>query len=359
MVYIHVPFCRSFCTYCDFYSELACAGKDGDAVGAYLSCLCEEACSRRDEILATQDVDTLYVGGGTPSVLPPSVLGRILKSLPLDSFGEFTLELNPEDILEKGPDYVKALIDLGVNRFSMGVQSFDDAVLGKMRRRHSADGASRAFGILRDAGAANIGMDLIFGGFGMDCGVLDRSLEALLSMGPEHVSAYQLSIEDGSALAGLVERGLYTETPEAECAEQYSLLCSRLESAGYCHYEISNWAKPGFRAVHNSAYWKRLPYVGLGPSAHSFDGIRRSWNSCDVAGWVRESELVGPAEAREETIMLGLRTSDGIDPDVCEARVVGRLLSEGLLCRCGDGDTRVRIPEQHFFISDSIVEMLA
>lgn len=358
MVYVHVPFCRSFCSYCDFYSEVACAGRDAEAIEAYAGFLCREASSRRDEILATLDVDTLYFGGGTPSVLPPSVLARILRALPADRFSEFTVEVNPEDILEKGADYVRALVDMGVDRISMGVQSFDDGILGKMHRRHTSEGARRAFGILREAGVRNISMDLIFGGFGMDCECLDRTLDILLSLGPEHVSAYQLSIEEGSALAGLAEKGLYAETPDSECVEQYALVCRRLSSAGYGHYEISNWSRAGFRAVHNSAYWKRLPYVGLGPSAHSFDGVRRSWNSCGLASWTAGSESIGPAEAREETIMLGLRTSDGIVPDVCDALTVDRLLSEGLLVRCGDAGSRVRIPEDRFFISDSIVEML-
>ena len=216
--------------------------------------------------------------------------------------------------------------------------------------------------MLRDAGVRNISVDVIFGGLGVSLQVLDDTVSELLALGPDHVSAYQLGIEEGSELGRMLREGRYTETPDDECREQYDLLCSRLASAGFEHYEISNWARPGRRAVHNSAYWKRLPYVGLGPAAHSFDGSRRSWNSCALSGWTREYEDITPEQAREEAVMLGLRTSDGIDPSLCDSATVERLLSEGLLCRCGDSaccQDRIRIPEPEFFVSDSIIEALA
>ena len=362
MLYIHVPFCRSFCTYCDFYSEIACRGRDGAAVGAYADGLCAEVATRRDEIEAASGLNTLYIGGGTPSVLPLSVLGHIVEAAGVPSPVEFTVEVNPEDIVEKGSGYVQGLLDLGVDRVSMGVQSMSDAVLRRMNRRHSADGAKRAFAMLRDAGVRNISVDVIFGGLGVSLPVLDDTVSELLALGPDHMSAYQLGIEEGSELGRMLREGRYTETTDDECREQYDLLCSRLASAGFEHYEISNWARPGRRAVHNSAYWKRLPYVGLGPAAHSFDGSRRSWNSCALSGWTREYEDITPEQAREEAVMLGLRTSDGIDPSLCDSAAVERLLSEGLLCRCGDsvcGRDRIRIPEPEFFVSDSIIEALA
>lgn len=306
MIYLHVPFCRSFCTYCDFYSEIACRGRDAQLFEAYTAAVCAEASLRRDEVDATRDLNTLYVGGGTPSVLPPSLLRRLVASLmtggipPVppasprsDSsrqaschpeqgegspWAEFTLEVNPEDIVEKGLAYVRELMDLGVTRISMGVQSLDDGILRWMNRRHDAAHARQAFRILRDAGVKNISVDLIFGLSQLSEATLTETLREIVAWRPEHVSAYQLSIEEGSALGKLVREGRYEEATQEQCAAQYRLLCDSLHAAGYGHYEISNWALPGFEAVHNSAYWSRHPYVGLGPGAHSFDGKVRSWN---------------------------------------------------------------------------------
>ena len=315
MIYVHVPFCRSFCTYCDFYSEISCPGRNPEAVDGYLDDLCAEALSRRDEIAASLAVDTLYIGGGTPSVLPPSAFARILEAVGHGGFREFTVEVNPEDIVEKGEGYVRALLGLGVNRISMGVQSLSDGILRWMNRRHSADGAREAFGILRAAGVENISVDLISGVPGLEDSVFEQTLREVCSWRPEHISAYQLGIEEGSALASMIERGECAEAPEEQCRGQYEMACAILREAGYFHYEISNWALPGREAVHNSAYWTRAPYVGLGPGAHSLSiseqGQTRSWNSQELRGWKRESETLCPEEIREEELMLGLRTARG------------------------------------------------
>ena len=282
MVYLHVPFCRSFCTYCDFYSEIACRDRDAQLFESFTASVCAEASRRRDEIEATRDLNTLYIGGGTPSVLPLMYLQRIVSASGLDPeshpFTEFTIEVNPEDIVEKGAEYVRGLLDLGVNRVSMGVQSLDDGILRWMNRRHDAAHARQAFRILRDAGAGNISVDLIFGLPQLSEAVLARTLSELTAWRPEHISAYQLSVEEGSALGRMAREGRFTEAPQEQCAAQYALICRMLREAGYGHYEISNWALPGREAVHNSAYWSRHPYVGLGPSAHSFDGQIRYWN---------------------------------------------------------------------------------
>ncbi len=283
MVYLHVPFCRSFCTYCDFYSEIACRGRDAQLFEAYTDAVCAEASRRRDEIEATRDLDTLYIGGGTPSVLPLSLLRKIISFLMSGGVPpelvEFTIEVNPEDIVERGPEYVRGLLGLGVNRVSMGVQSLDDGILRWMNRRHDAAHARQAFRILRGAGVDNVSVDLIFGLSQLSLQTLDATVSEILEWRPEHISAYQLSIEEDSALGEMVRLGRYIEAPQEQCAAQYALLCKRLRAAGYVHYEISNWALPGREAVHNSAYWARHPYVGLGPGAHSFDGTRRSWNA--------------------------------------------------------------------------------
>lgn len=356
MIYIHVPFCRSFCVYCDFYSEIACRGGDGKLFGAYADSLCREIDTRADEIRETLGYNSLYIGGGTPSVLPLDVLERILLKLReyAPDWVEFTIEVNPDDIVSRGPGYLQGLRRLGVNRVSMGVQSLDDGILRKMNRRHDSATALAAFRLLREAGFDNISLDLIFGGFGLELSTLGASLDSILELRPEHLSSYQLSIEDGSALAAMLSRGEYSEMPEQQCLAQYELICRRLSDAGYEHYEISNWALSGRRAGHNSAYWSRLPYVGLGPGAHSLLGNRRSWNSQQLYGWTREWESLSPEQEREESIMLGLRTSDGVDPDLCRPEAVERLLA------CGDlemknAPRRIRIPESRFFVSDQII----
>jgi oxygen-independent coproporphyrinogen-3 oxidase len=361
MVYLHVPFCRSFCTYCDFYSEIACRGRDAQSFELYAQALCAEASRRQDEIAATRDLNTLYIGGGTPSVLPLSLLRKIIAPLMPGGvpFTEFTIEVNPEDIVEKGADYVRELLALGVNRVSMGVQSLDDGILRWMNRRHDAARARQAFAILRDAGVQNISVDLIFGISQLSEAVFAETLREVLAWRPEHVSAYQLSIEGGSALAELVRKGRYSEAPQEQCAAQYRQLCDALRAAGYVHYEISNWALPGHEAVHNSAYWTRSPYVGLGPGAHSFDGTTRSWNPSDLQAWLRQeipashSETLSDAEAREERIFLGLRTAQGIAEGLVDPAQAAPLLADGRLVRTGSG--RLRIPEEHWFVSDDII----
>jgi oxygen-independent coproporphyrinogen-3 oxidase len=381
MIYLHVPFCRSFCTYCDFYSEIACKGKDEAAIARWADDVCKEIEARRQEIEATLDLNTLYIGGGTPSVLPLSVLQQILSKLAEVPFAEFTIEVNPEDIVERGEEYVRGLLDLGVNRISMGVQSLDDGILRWMNRRHSADGARTAFSIISGQGspqqthatlgtvrggtmskanggvetaeqsrqfawaapdrkrAIDISVDLITGVPGMTMEILERTVEEVIGWRPEHISAYQLSIEEGSALARMIERGEVEELDEEACRAQYDYLCRRLAEAGYHHYEISNWALPGHEAVHNSAYWTRHPYVGLGPGAHSLaigrampvqsapcgsltgplpvaEGKqRRSWNSQELCGWTSQGEDLTPEQIHEEEVMLLARTDKGPIPE--------------------------------------------
>lgn len=337
MIYVHVPFCRSRCRYCDFYSNVC--GGGSPLMETYISGLLAEAESRSEEIVATKDVNTLYIGGGTPSLMPLHFFEKLLKTLPWHDFDEFTVEVNPDDILHRGGEFVGALKSLGVNRISMGVQSLDDGLLKWMGRRHDAAGARDAFRLLREAGFDNISLDVIFGIGGQSMEMLSDTLDGILALGPEHISAYQLSIESGSALAKDVEAGCWTELSEDDCAGQYALICNKLRDAGYVHYEISNWARPGFESRHNSAYWSRSPYVGLGPGAHSLrigEEQIRSCNSPSLDGWTSESEILTPQQLREEEIMLGLRTAKG-----CEI----------------DGK-RMIIPEDKWFVSDDIIASL-
>lgn len=406
MIYIHVPFCRSFCTYCGFYSEVC---RDAAATGAYVKDLCAEAASRSEEIRATRETDTLYIGGGTPSVLPLSALQALVEAVRTAGgyeaghlFEEFTIEVNPEDIVEKGAEYARGLRSLGADRISMGIQSFDDGLLRWMNRRHTAARAVMAMDILRSAGFSNISIDLIFGISLQSDEAWERTLDQALALSPEHISAYQLSIEEGSALAAQIESGLYAEAADEQCRERYARLCRRLAEAGYHHYEISNFARPGFEARHNSAYWRRVPYVGLGPGAHSFlvrpavhdkddradaaateesfssratAGQVRRWNSESLAGWTVSEERLTEEDIRVETLMLGLRTDRGLPAGqlfaLAEPGTMQRLLTEGALVYVPDPadvsasesdsggmERRIRIPEDRFFISDEIIREL-
>ncbi len=414
MIYLHVPFCGSFCTYCDFYSEIC---RSRQAFNEYADAVIAEIRDRRKELemnMSAQDaVNTLYIGGGTPSVLPLDVLSRIVGAVsqterlslvtepvevttPTELFDEFTVEVNPEDIVEKGREYVRGLLALGVNRISMGIQSFNDDILRWMNRRHDAGNAVKAFHILRESGVRNISIDLIFGISQLTDETWKDTIEKALELSPEHISAYQLSIEEGSALAKMVADGRYVEASEEQCRRQYDILCRCLGRSGYHHYEISNFAKPGFEAVHNSAYWRRAPYIGLGPGAHSLTGNVRSWNSQELphrqqdetsscnpdrisscnpdstscqtssrnpsgklATYSRNFETLSPEDIRVERIMLSLRTDKGLEAaelySLADRAVINSLLSEGALEKQGGS---IRIPEDHLFTSDEIIREL-
>ena len=344
----------------------------------YAEVLSEEINLRKPEIqkASQNSVNTLYIGGGTPSVLPLSVLGDVVKALSQvgvpGSFREFTVEVNPEDIVEKGHEYVEGLLKIGVNRVSMGVQSFDDNILKWMNRRHNAANAIKAYHILEDAGVENISIDLIFGLPQLSDQQWKETLKNALEISscglpPKHISAYQLSVEPGSMLAKMVEKGLWNEASEELCEHQYAMLCETLSEAGYHHYEISNFARPGYEAMHNSAYWKHVPYVGLGPGAHSFHmsagTAGRSWNRPDLQAYiespvsVREYESLDEEQMVLEKIMLALRTSDGISASYlkehCDSGSLSHALASGNLVCLESGN--MCIPENRFFISDSII----
>ena len=221
MIYVHIPFCKSFCTYCGFYSEIC----DDKVQNLFMSSLLDEIRSRREELPCTgHSPATLYIGGGTPSLLSAQALGQIVSALGSGPYEEFTVEVNPEDIVTKGEDYVRALLALGVNRISMGVQSFDDGILRWMNRRHDASGARKAFGILRGAGVGNISIDLIFGLSQLSDDQWEGTVAEALALGPEHISAYQLSVEDGSALSRTVSEDRYREASDEQCRRQYDIM---------------------------------------------------------------------------------------------------------------------------------------
>ena len=384
MVYLHVPFCRSFCTYCGFYSETCSKSRQSELFNEYADAVLTEAEERKEEI-RSNPLRTLYIGGGTPSVLPLDVLSRIADGIRTiqgpSPLREFTIEVNPEDIVEKGDEYVAGLLDLGVTRISMGIQSFDDGILRWMNRRHDSTRARKAYSMIRRAAERagqeiEVSIDLIFGVPGLDLQTWERTVSAALSLGkdegfkaPDHISAYQLSIEEGSALEEKIARGECTEASDEDCYRQYRTLCRKLREGGYNHYEISNFAIPGKEAVHNSAYWNRTPYVGLGPGAHSLtirdDGQQvRSWNTQVLPArgktYSREMEVLSDEDIRVERIMLGLRTSAGLPADelslLAGKDALEKQTASGCLAIGPDG--MARIPEERFFVSDEIIGSL-
>lgn len=357
----------------------------------YVSALETEIRTRRDEIdrvSALNGAGTLYIGGGTPSVLPLQFFERLVTALGHSGYREFTVEVNPEDVVEKGVDYIKGLVRLGVNRISMGLQSFDDGILKWMNRRHTASQAREAYHILEASGIENISIDLIFGlprlteTLWRD--TLDQALHISASAKlPPHISAYQLSVEEGSMLEKMLAKGMCTEASDEVCRSQYDILCETLGAVGYHHYEVSNFAQPGFEAVHNSAYWNHVPYIGLGPGAHSFvprlssavaisdnpaESPFRSWNEGDLKKYlhaavnadfaqIRGGEVLTAEQIDMEKIMLGLRTSCGVDraflQRCCQEDILKAALADGRLTETSDG--RLRIPESLFFVSDAII----
>lgn len=325
-IYVHVPFCRRRCVYCDFSiavrravptaEYLAALGREWERVRR----LGGDAAQAPDQ----PPVATLYLGGGTPSLLGGAGIADITKMLQLGpGLAECTIEANPDDVT---PEAAHAWVRAGVNRLSLGAQSFDDRVLAWMHRTHDAATIGQAVAHARRAGFANISLDLIFAlpeSLGRD---LDADLDRVLALEPQHISLYGLTLEPQTPLGRSTARGEISAAPEARYEDEYLFLVSRLSALGYRLYEVSNAARSGFEAVHNRAYWRLAPYLGLGPSAHSFDGSARWWNEAAYALWQRQlargsspvagREILRPEQARLETLYLGLRTSDGIElPD--------------------------------------------
>ena len=319
-IYVHIPFCASRCAYCDFFSTLRLA----DSGERYVEAVIAECGLRRDELFG-EAIKTLYLGGGTPSQLPVSLLQRLVpglrETLDLSGVEEFTVEANPDDVT---PGWCAALPALGVNRVSMGVQSFEDPILRFIGRRHTARQAVEAVEKLREAGINNISIDLIYGLPGQTVTSWTQSVRQAIALRPQHISAYGLTYEEGTRLWWQRERGEVVEVPEERCLAMYRILVDELQAAGYEHYEISNFALPGYRSRHNSSYWNDTPYLGLGAAAHSYDGSVRRYNPANLQEYIDKITAGEPAcgqeeltqwERYDERVMLGLRTADGVDAD--------------------------------------------
>lgn len=349
-LYLHVPFCRSKCVYCGFYSV---ANTDGKA--RYIRALEQEIVTQGD-YLRGEPVRTLYFGGGTPSLLSPDELEHILALLqPLlgHTVEEFTMEANPEQLTS---DYCRALRALGVNRLSIGVQSFDDAVLRFMGRRHTAKQAAEAVHNAAAAGFDNLSIDLIYGVAERDNDLWRKDLETAFALPVCHLSCYALTPEENSILYKQIQLQRHAPVDDGLAAEQYRILLEALPHSALRQYEVSNFAVPGSESQHNSAYWAHVPYLGLGPSAHSFDGESRQWNPTNLARYCDNMETGVAFEEREtltgddlynETLMLGLRTRAGVDLDAIRAQY-GDARAESLIRHF-----REHVAPEHYQINES------
>lgn len=312
-LYIHVPFCARRCTYCDF----SIAVRRRTPVAEYLDALARELALAG----TPPDLATVYLGGGTPSRLGGEGIARLADLLGRPAgLAEFTLEANPDDVT---PEAVRAWAAAGVDRISLGAQSFDPGVLGWMHRTHTTDQIGRAVAVAREGGLANVSLDLIFALPDTLPRDWARDLDAALALSPDHISLYGLTVEAGTPLFRQMARGESAAPPDTRYAQEYLLAHERLGAAGLRFYEVSNAAQPGREAVHNRAYWRRVPYLGLGPSAHSFDGSSRWWNEPAYARWasllkegtrpVAGREILADAQRDLEQLYLGLRTVEGVE----------------------------------------------
>ncbi|HEY0970525.1 MAG TPA: radical SAM family heme chaperone HemW [Gemmatimonadales bacterium] len=336
-VYVHVPFCARRCSYCDF----AIAIRRLVPVEEYVGALSTELALRFGAPgTADWELDTLYFGGGTPSRLGgegvAAAIDAVLRHARLAPGAELTIEANPEDV---DPGAVERWVAAGVNRLSLGAQSFSEAALDWMHRSHGVARIAEAVRVARAGGIANISLDLIFA----LPTVLDRSwrddLARALELEPEHVSLYGLTVEPATPLGRWRARGEVEEAPEERYEEEFLAAHETLASAGFEHYEVSNFARPGLRSRHNSSYWSGVPYAGLGPAAHEFDGASRRWNVAPYAGWVARleagedpqdgRELLGEENRVAEEVYLGLRTVDGLPLRPGEDAVVASWVAAG------------------------------
>ena len=317
-IYIHIPFCRSRCSYCDFATGIY----ETPLAERYVEALVKEI-EAWDEV-SPRSVDTIYFGGGTPSLLSPAQVGAILETVhsrfEVESGAEVTMEMNPGTVTRES---VTAFRRLGINRASFGAQTFDDHELARLGRSHTTEDTTKTFQILRDAGFDNVSFDLIAGLPGQTVSGWQYNLDRSLALRPEHLSFYLLEVHEGTPLAEHIRKGMQPRPDDELAAEMYELMLERANAAGYEHYEISNLCLPGYESQHNTKYWIGAPYYGFGCSAHSFDGKDRRWsNERDVARYAElieqeqnpivEQVKLTPDEVRAEAVFLGMRMMRGV-----------------------------------------------
>ncbi len=367
-LYIHIPFCASRCIYCAFYSTV----KHGQR-SAYIDSLIHEMQLRTDFLPQGNDatINTIYIGGGTPSQICRTDIDRLFNNI-YKVYGckssETTVEVNPDDV---DANLVRCLVNNGVNRVSMGAQSFDDELLRWLHRRHSSKQVYEAVDCLRHGGIARISVDLMYGFPNQTAEQWQYDIDEVIKLGVEHVSAYSLMYEEGTPLYRLLEKHEIKENDEELSLLMYNMLVEQLRSAGYEHYEVSNFALPGCRAQHNSSYWNDTPYIGLGAAAHSYNRSVRQWNVSDIDAYMEainegrvpfEQESIDADTHYDDLVTTALRTSNGLDLTMLSAQHQDYLLKMAqpylLAKRMEQKGNRIRICENSFMISDMIMSDL-
>ena len=371
-LYIHIPFCRSRCVYCGFYSTTVLGLRQ-----KYVDALCREIIMRNEELGMRNDDDpirTIYLGGGTPSQLTFPQLRQIFDTIykynKVATDAEITIECNPDDVTET---FVEALLTLPVNRISMGGQTFDDTRLRFLHRRHTTSQVVEAVKRLRKAGYTNISIDLMYGFPDETLDDWHHDITQALSLDVEHLSAYCLTIEEDTQLYQMLQEGKITETDEELERQMYETLIDRLEAAGYEHYEISNFARQGYRSRHNSCYWDGTPYFGIGAAAHSYDIRTRSWNVSDLHQYIDsiqrgqrpyEEELLDDDTRYNDAITVALRTREGLNLTTLSERHrsyclrnAHSFLDDGLLT-LDNSSQFLHLTRRGLFVSDMIMTKL-
>jgi oxygen-independent coproporphyrinogen-3 oxidase len=369
-IYIHIPFCKKRCSYCDFFSSEQVTGKS-----QYIDAVCREAVTGKD-YLAGQPVDTIYFGGGTPSQLDAPHFEKIFRTLDI-LFGissrpaaEITIEANPDDI---SVDYVESVRHLPFNRISLGVQSFNDRELETLGRRHDAKTAVEAVELLQRYSYRNISIDLMYGLPGQTEKSWTDTVLRALSLGVQHISAYHLSYEEGTPLRQMLNRGIVSEPDEELSLRLFDILIDTLSAGSFEHYEISNFAVPGYRSRHNSSYWNNSHYLGLGAAAHSYNGCSRRWNVASISDYINSSrhipadiEYIDEKTAYNDFIMTRLRTAEGINSAELHRlfgnrclehfrRQARKHLDSAALQETGTG---IRLTRNGIFISNTVISDL-
>lgn len=365
-IYIHIPFCRKACHYCNFHFSTSLK-----QMPAMVSAI-EQEILMRCRYLNGEKIDTIYFGGGSPSLLPEAAIASLLTYLDflfqVDENAEITLEANPDDISKTK---LKAWKRAGFNRLSIGVQSFSDSSLQWMNRAHHSAQSVEAVELAQAIGFSNISIDLIYGVPGMSDADWEQDVHKAIALQVPHLSCYALTVEPRTALDKMIRTKKSVDIDADTQARQFSILTQKLAEAGFEHYEISNFAKPGFRSRHNSSYWQGTPYLGLGPSAHSFNGTSRQWNTSNNALYLScikeeivpcEQEILSSVQQLNEYIMTSLRTIEGIDLNRVATRwgnaqmdalllTAGKYLESGRLTQI---DQRLQLTEEGKFLADGI-----
>lgn len=374
-IYIHIPFCNSKCAYCGFYSIASQKQKS-----AFLEALHTEIALRTD-YLNGEEIGTIYFGGGTPSILSVEEIKGILESVfrhyKVNPAVEITLEANPDTLSQ---DFLQGLRKLGINRLSIGIQSFFDDDLKYLSRRHDSNHARQCINWAKQAGFDNLTLDLIYGLPTATAEKWSQNLDLFFETHAQHLSAYALTVEPNTILAKQIASQQLQPVNEDDAVRDYEILCQRTKENGFLHYEISNFAKPGFRSKHNCSYWNRTPYAGFGPSAHSFDGVSRQWNVSNLTQYIVETrfiashdspnlfekEFLTPEERYDEYVMTSLRTMWGCDLKYMEREMGKRFsdfclkqaqkpLSQGLLTQTNEF---LHLTDAQMLFADSVAEAL-